>query len=196
MIYDQKIVTDLIEEIRINSLCALTKCSKLKELYQKLKIIFNRINDQLFWITPFEVVISPTKDIIEPWYYDPKSQSKYSVLIERNGECCYIFRELDWSLDDEISVNKQIADRLGDWEIFHAPTNVRDIEALLKKNCWKFDKDKIPKIGDYPPEDTREILSWDKKYVLTGTTIDNMCRVTRDKWSEICRREYWFKNSD
>ncbi|MDN5565949.1 MAG: hypothetical protein L0G25_04025, partial [Psychrobacter sp.] len=81
--------------------------------------------------------------------------------------------------------NAKIAELLMSWQCLSVPLKVKDIKRLILESYWTFDINILPKLSSDTPEDTRELISWDEKCVLTGTNKENMCVISREKWNKI-----------
>jgi hypothetical protein len=123
----------------------------------------------------------------------PNWMSDKSIAIDSGR--FYLWLEQDkWCLNDEHYDVASISDELAQSEMLHRdPDTVRDLVELIVANNWKFSSERLPKFGGPKPNDLIEVLSWDERNILTGTTKENMSIVTRAEWTSIVSRESdWF----
>ena len=85
--------------------------------------------------------------------------------------------------------NAKIAELLMSWQCLSMSLKVKDVKRLILEGYWKFDMNIVPKLSSDTPNDTRELISWDDKCVLTGTNKHNMCVLSRREWDEIVSNE-------
>lgn len=72
------------------------------------------------------------------------------------------------------------------------PTNVKEIKELLEHGLMKFDPKKFPNFSESKPRDLNEVLSWDGKYILTGTNVGNLKVLTYNEWGNLIKRENFY----
>lgn len=128
------------------------------------------------------------------FYQTPPNWMSYKSIAIDSGRF-YLWLEQDkWCLNDEHYDVASISDELAQSEMLHRdPDTVRDLVELIVANNWKFSSERLPKFGGPKPNDLIEVLSWDERNILTGTTKENMSIVTRAEWTSIVSRESdWF----
>ena len=171
----------------------LQTCAEIDLLFPELRKYFEFISRQVPWIDSFMLTCEKTSQHIEFYYYDPETQSAEAIVLKQNSEFQFLFREEDhWNLNDEVRDNEEIAREILTWSALRDPQTVREVMDLIKNGFWRFDAQQIPKLSGEPPVDLREVISWDDKCVLTGTTIQNMDVITREEWQRIVAREHWY----
>lgn len=173
---------------------ALNNYDDVESLYLNINKIYEEIQVTQPWLEPFTIKIDKTTNHLEFYYYCSAVHSENCVVISTMNEYGFIFRDLDrWILcDDYDRSNTRIAELLMSWRCLSTPSKVKEIKRLILKGYWKFDVDIVPKLSSETPSDTRELISWDDKCVLTGTNKENMCVLSRKEWDKIVLNENKF----
>lgn len=171
----------------------LDSCSNVEILYQNINHMYKQIAGAQPWLESFTVRIDKTVDNRDFWYNCVESQSEDCVVISLGKKYSYIFREFSgWNLDDDLMENKKIAAYLMSSECLSIPLKVVDVKKMILTGYWKFDANLVPKLTSETPKDIRELISWDKKCVLTATNKDNMCVISRKEWDKTISNENKF----
>lgn len=169
---------------------ALDECNNIKDLFEKICDIYKDISFQKPWLETINISMDQTAIVSDYRYHSQEPLSDMCILISLNKNYTYIIKEFnEWNLNDFLAKNIEIAEHLMNWECLLLPSKVVDVKRLILTGYWKFDKKMIPKLSSNIPEDTRELISWDEKCVLTGTTRNNMVVMTRKEWSEMIKNE-------
>ncbi len=174
---------------------SLSTNHEVHKLHESLAFAFNDVNVELPWLTPFQLTVERTQDHIASYYWDINRHSAYTVAIRQGNRLAPIWREDDgWSLNDEYFSVDQISASLSNWPSLVYPRNVKAIKEHLDSGNWAFDLKCIPVLDSKPPADLVEVISWDAKNILVGTTLKNLAVLTREEWSRMGNRERWFEN--
>ena len=171
----------------------LNACNNVEDLYLAINKIYQEIQVAQPWLESISITKDRTDSFVEFYYYFPDTMSEDCVTLNLKDEYSCIFIDSDkWCLDNEINKNVQIARRLMSWKCLSLPSKVVEIKKLILDGYWKFDANIVPKLSLNIPNDTRELISWDDKCVLTAITRDNMCVISREEWNVIVTNESKF----
>lgn len=167
----------------------LNEISEVKELSTQLEKYFSDLNNRFLYLEKFEFNITDTKDVMNaPWLYHPKFYSEKSIEIKQNNQFKYIWKnETCWESDEFENYN-EISKHISNWTCFDFPKGMSSMLELIKNGFWKLIKS-LPILSGKKLNDTNEVYSWDDKYVLIGTTIENIDFVTHDEWMRITKEE-------
>jgi len=130
------------------------------------------------------------------YFYQLDPTSPSAIMIEHVGYKSFLWQErYEWCLDDSYFNIDDIVGNLSDAELFRMfPENVRELHKLLKMQYWEFKPELFPLYDNRGPNDMREILSFDKNYVLAGLTLENIEVIRRQDWNRLCdNEERWFE---
>lgn len=184
--YQQK--CDLLKS---SILSILNQSKDIDELFYKVNTYLQNINKDFKHIKDFEIGLIPTKSVVEPWYYDSNYYSEKAIEITQNKQKKYIWiNDGQWESDYSDS-NDQIAGFLSTWLCFEFPNNIKSMLRLIKEGYWLLSLD-LPILSEKLLVDTDEVYSWDDKYVLTGTSINNIEMITIEHWNRIIKNEKIF----
>ena len=179
---------------------ALSSTQQIPQALQRIASTYSTIKNDLLLCTPFRIEPIPTDSLRYSIYYqDGINMSKMSIMISHINYDAYLWTDCgQWYLDDYYSDIKEIAIKMSEAPVFQrVPENIRELYSLIKEGYWEFDGNSMPYFDGLAPDDCDEVLSWDKRYILTGTDAKNMSIVKRDEWDKICKREKnWFKTND
>lgn len=177
----------------------LNACNNVEDLYLAINKIYQEIQVAQPWLESISIGRDETHNFVEPYYYCPDTMSEDCITLRLEGEYSFIYKNYgEWILDDEwskyseINKNQFIAKSLMSWECLSLPSKVVEIKKLILDGYWIFDANIVPKLSSDIPKDTRELINWDDKCVLTATTKDNMCVISREEWNIIITNENKF----
>ncbi|QER39878.1 hypothetical protein F2A31_09180 [Acinetobacter suaedae] len=172
------------------------KEQNLEELKNSIQQLFSKILKVYPYLKPPTFSIIPTKSLeFIVWYQDPNAITE-TLLIEQNSSEAYIWKGADqkWYLDDLYSEPHKIACKL--IEImpgFHSlPENPREVKHLLEIGIMYFNANIFPKFSERKLEDDREVLTWDDRFLLVGTQLENLRIYSHKQWSDLVSRENYY----
>ncbi|MCH7336770.1 hypothetical protein [Acinetobacter sp. NIPH 2699] len=178
----------------------ITELASIIHKEEKLETLKNAI-EQLFYeilknypylkLPSFSTI--PTKSLeFSVWYQDPNAITE-TLLIEQNSFAAYIWKcdDQKWYLDDLYSDRCEIASQLIEsMPVFHSiPENPKEVQHLLEIGIMHFDAILFPKFSERKPEDCREVLTWDERFLLVGTQLNNLRIYSYDEWKALIHRE-------
>lgn len=176
---------------------SLTLFDTIEDTLNKLKAAFDLIYQEEPLIKPCTFRLTKTNKLP---YFDrncfwPNSMSQLAIEIS-DPSCCehalqHLWRDGDeWNFAEEYNTPATIAREICNAPIFtNIPECVHDLDYLLVCNAWTFILERMPTFDGNPPKDQLEVISWDKKFVLVGTQIENIEVLSREEWSNILSRE-------
>ncbi|NCU22444.1 hypothetical protein DZC41_02935 [Acinetobacter haemolyticus] len=172
------------------------KEQNLEELKISIQQLFSKILKAYPYLKPPTFSIIPTKSLeFIVWYQDPNAVTD-TLLIEQNGSDAYIWKGVDqkWYLDDFYSEPHQIACKLIEiMPVFHSlPENPREVKHLLEIGIMDFDANFFPKFSERKLEDDREVLTWDDRFLLVGTQLENLKIYSHKQWNDLVNRENYY----
>lgn len=172
------------------------KEQNLEELKISIQQLFSRILKAYPYLKLPTFSIVPTKSLeFIVWYQDPNAITE-TLLIEQNGSDAYIWKCADqkWYLDDLYSEPHQIARKLiENIPVFHSiPENPREVKHLLEIGMMHFDACIFPKFSERKLEDDREVLTWDDRFLLVGTQLENLKIYSHEEWKALVNRENYY----
>lgn len=169
----------------------LKQNNKTSEVFVEIKLLFDTINSSHLWIKPFSVALGFMKNHLFLFeHYYPNNLDKQGIVISQaNEKKCLFYHEGEWVLDDDFFEINEIAKVLSHWKVFESPKSVYGIKKLIDAGLWAFDTEELPKISGSTPKDITEIVSWDDKRVLHGTTKENAVIMSREEWNSLVERE-------
>ena len=173
---------------------ALNNYDDVESLYLNINKIYKEIQIAQPWLEPFAVKLDKTTNHLEFYYYCAETHLENCVVISTKNEYGFIFGDSHrWNLCDDYDMsNAKIAELLMSWRCLFMPLKVKEVKRQILEGYWKFDVDVIPKLSSDTPSDTRELISWDDKCILTGTNKENMCVLSRKDWNKIILNENKF----
>ncbi|CAI3117560.1 hypothetical protein MWMV7_MWMV7_01022 [Acinetobacter calcoaceticus] len=174
----------------------LYKEQNLEELNSLIQKLFSRILKAYPYIKLPVFSIIPTKDLeFTVWYQNPNAITE-TLLIKQNNFEAYIWKSSDqkWYLDDLYSEPHQIAKKIIERiPMFHSiPENPREVKYLLEIGVIHFDPKFFPKFSEIKLEDTHEILTWDDRFLLIGTRLNNLKIYSHEEWKDLIDRENYY----
>ncbi|MFW1952873.1 hypothetical protein [Acinetobacter beijerinckii] len=169
------------------------KEQSLEELKISIQQLFSKILKAYPYLKLPTFSIIPTKSLeFIVWYQDPNAVTE-TLLIEQNCSDAYIWKGADqkWYLDDFYSEPHQIACKLIEIiPVFHSlPENPRELKHLLEIGIMHFDANFFPKFSERKLEDCREVLTWDERFLLVGTQLENLKIYSHEEWKALIDRE-------
>ncbi|EXB27678.1 hypothetical protein J537_1252 [Acinetobacter baumannii 1437282] len=174
------------------------KEQNIEELKISIQQLFSKILKAYPYLKPPTFSIIPTKSLeFIVWYQDPNAVTE-TLLIEQNGSDAYIWKGTDqkWYLDDFYSEPYQIACKLIEIiPVFHSfPENPREVKHLLEIGIMDFDANFCPKFSERKLEDDREVLTWDDRFLLVGTQLENLKLYSHEEWKALIDRDNYHLN--
>ena len=169
-------------------------------LLESIKNLFLKV------LKPYPYMNSPELKLISTdslkfsvWYQDPNAITE--TLNIHQTECdLYLWRCADqkWYLNDLYNNPEEISMMLLDGiPCFKCiPENPREVQDLLKNKLMHFDLDKFPIFSEKAPLDKREVLTWDDRFILVGTHVENLKIYSHREWGDLIQRENYFKYND
>ncbi|HEX9061283.1 MAG TPA: hypothetical protein VF941_13975 [Clostridia bacterium] len=177
------------DSIKSSILCFLNQNIDIDIVCNEINICFKSVNLESEYIKNFEIGLVPTKDVIsEPWFYDPKYYSEKAIEISQSKQKKYIWIENGKWENDYHNSNDKIAGYLSDWSCFEFPKNIKSMLYLIREGHRTLNPN-LPILSEKTIIDTNEVYSWDDKYVLTGTSIENIAMITIEQWERIVKNE-------
>ena len=130
------------------------------------------------------------------WYQDPQAMTE-TLNIHQNQCDLYLWRCVDqkWYLDDLYHDVSEITEQiLKSIPAFHSiPENPKEVKTLLENGLMDFKPETFPKFSEKIPNDLNEVLTWDARFLLVGTNIENLKTYTLKEWEDLVQRENYFK---
>jgi hypothetical protein len=193
-------------------LCFLNQSKNIDELYRRINPYIQSLNSEFNYLKNFEVGFDITRGVmLEPWYYDPKYYSEVAIKISQNKQKKFVWinegrweSEYSWHAEgywESSKINEGIASELSEWICLDFPKDIKSMLSLIKEGYWLLNS-QLPILSEKSMKDTNEVYSWDDKYVLTGTNIENIDMITIGHWERIVENEKcygymnWNKNDN
>ncbi|MDH5180495.1 MAG: hypothetical protein OEZ39_19425 [Gammaproteobacteria bacterium] len=193
----QQLLKETAENLEKCVLHGLKICRSLEGMKEILTGCFAGVIEKMAWVKPFHIYLDQTKDYIPSYYFDSDSYSQQCLVINNGPDEQFLYlNEKNWNLNDYEENLQIIAGHLVKWQALSCPKNVMAVQELIEKDCWELSAKTLPRLSDNVPADTEELLSWDDKCVLTGTSKENMMVITRQQWDKIVENETWFKDQE
>lgn len=174
---------------------AFHKAKDVPDALSLLSCVYKEIESDHPYFSSFELVSIDTRRIQYTVYYqEPPGISETTIKIKNIGYEGHIWKDGDgWCLDDTYWGADRISEELVKcFIVTNYPENVKELKALLEGGFWSLCPN-LPCFGGQLPEDINEVISWDRRFVLVGTKLDNLSITSRDDWDELCKREQnWF----
>lgn len=174
------------------------KKQKVEDLERAIKDLVSLMLKDYPYLKPPKFSIIPTKTLaFSVWYEEPNAITE-TLLIEQNGFTAYLWRcdDQKWYLDDFYSEPYQIACKLIEIiPVFHSlPENPREVKHLLEIGIMDFDANFFPKFSERKLEDDREVLTWNDRFLLVGTQLENLKLYSHEEWKALIDRENYHLN--
>lgn len=174
----------------------INKKQKVEDLETAINILFSSILSNYPYLKPPKFSIIPTQSLaFSVWYQDPNAITE-TLLIEQNGFTAYLWRcdDQKWYLDDLDSEPHEIARKLiENIPVFHSiPENPKEIKHLLEIGLIYFNPILFPCFSNKKLVDCREVLTWDDRFLLVGTQLNNLKLYSHEEWKALIDRENYY----
>lgn len=174
------------------------KKQKVEDLETAIKDLVSLILKDYPYLKPPKFSIIPTKTLaFSVWYQEPNAITE-TLMIEQNGFTAYLWRcdDQKWYLDDLDSEPHEIARKLiENIPVFHSiPENPKEIKHLLEVGIMHFNAILFPNFSNKELEDSREVLTWDDRFLLVGTQVNNLKLYSHEEWKALIDRENYHLN--
>jgi hypothetical protein len=176
----------------------INKKQKVEDLETAIKDLVSLMLKDYPYLKPPKFSIIPTKNLaFSVWYQEPNAITE-TLMIEQNGFTAYLWRcdDQKWYLDDLDSEPHEIARKLiENIPVFHSiPENPREIKHLLEVGIMHFNTILFPNFSNKELEDSREVLTWDDRFLLVGTQVNNLKLYSHEEWKALIDRENYHLN--
>ncbi|NUF24553.1 hypothetical protein HUN23_17495, partial [Acinetobacter oleivorans] len=176
----------------------INKKQKVEDLETAIKDLVSLMLKDYPYLKPPKFSIIPTKTLaFSVWYQEPNAITE-TLMIEQNGFTAYLWRcdDQKWYLDDLDSEPHEIARKLiGNIPVFHSiPENPKEIKHLLEVGIMHFNTISFPNFSNKELEDSREVLTWDDRFLLIGTQVNNLKLYSHEEWKALIDRENYHSN--
>ena len=166
-------------------------------LMEKLKLLFKRVLECYPYMRLPEFKIIPTESLkFSIWYQEPDAITE-TLNIRQEKTDLYLWRCIDkkWYLNDLYSDNDVIADVfLNEIIIFHIiPENPKEVKTLLENGLMDFKPENFPKFSEKKVTDLNEVLTWDDRFILVGTNVENLKIYNYQEWDKLIQRENFYQ---
>lgn len=159
--------------------------------------IYTEATNEIKLAKPFKIELIDSESIQYSVYYqEPINMSSQTISITHKGYNVYLWMDSEgWCLDDSFYGYNEISISLANAPLFDKiPENVKELRPLMLDEYWEFKINEMPFYTGIKPTDSEEVLSWDDRYLLVGTNIENITLVSREDWDRLCNNEcHWFK---
>lgn len=171
----------------------LNEKQKIEELESSIQQLFFTILKDYPYLKSPTFSIIPTKALeFIVWYQDPNAITE-TLLIKQNSFDAYLWRCDDekWYLNDLDFESAEIASKIiANVPVFNSiPENPKETKYLLEIGLIHFDERVLPHFSDRKPEDFREVLTWDDRFLLVGTQLNNLKLYSHEEWKALIDRE-------
>lgn len=176
----------------------INKKQKVEDLETAIKDLVSLMLKDYPYLKPPKFSIIPTKTLaFSVWYQEPNAITE-TLMIEQNGFTAYLWRcdDQKWYLDDLDSEPHEIARKLiENIPVFHSiPENPIEIKHLLEVGIMHFNTILFPNFSNKELEDSREVLTWDDRFLLVGTQVNNLKLYSHEEWKALIDRENYHLN--
>ncbi|NUF33096.1 hypothetical protein HUN19_03795 [Acinetobacter oleivorans] len=176
----------------------INKKQKVEDLETAIKDLVSLMLKDYPYLKPPKFSIIPTKTLaFSVWYQEPNAITE-TLMIEQNGFTAYLWRcdDQKWYLDDLDSEPHEIARKLiGNIPVFHSiPENPKEIKYLLEVGIMHINTISFPNFSNKELEDSREVLTWDDRFLLIGTQVNNLKLYSHEEWKALIDRENYHLN--
>lgn len=190
---------NLSEQQKAKFVSIFSESFGLDILQNRLQSFFEEVFQNYPYLKLPQMDIVSTASLKYQVYYQEPDADPETLTIGIGHWNIYIWRTLDgnWCLDDlyeePIGI---VAEILTLCPLFlMIPKNVKNLKELLEigmileKHLFQ-----LPKFSEIQPDDCREVLSWDGRYLLTGNKVENLKLYSYREWDELIQRENFFNN--
>ena len=168
----------------------------LKESLRKLFLDFLK-NHSYMSLPEFKIVFTESLQF-SVWYQDPEAITE-TLHIHQEKCDLYLWRCTDgkWYLDDLYNNASEIIEQiLARIPIFHKiPENPKEVKTLLENGLMDFKPEIFPIFSKNKPNDLKEVLTWDDRFLLVGTKVENLKIYSLKEWDDLIERENYLKNN-
>ncbi|QOW45681.1 MULTISPECIES: hypothetical protein [Acinetobacter] len=170
---------------------------EVEVLLEKIRLLFTKIlfNFSYMKLPNFQIILTGSLKF-SVWYQEPNAITE-TLNIHQEKCDLYLWRCVDqkWYLDDLYSDVNEVAEQiLKSIPAFHStPENPKEVKTLLENGLMNFEPEIFPKFSETIPDDLNEVLTWDDRFVLVGTSVENLKIYTYKEWNELIERENFYK---
>ncbi|AWL28519.1 hypothetical protein DJ533_08055 [Acinetobacter defluvii] len=188
-----------LEDYRTEFVHIFQSTDDVEILLENLKNLFLKI------LQPYDCMVLPKFQIISTgslqfsvWYQDPDAITETLNIHQKKCDL-YLWRCSDqkWYLDDLYDdINEIVEQIFKNIPAFHLiPENPKEVKALLENGLMDFKPEAFPKFSEKIPSDLNEVLTWDDRFLLVGTNIENLKIYSWKEWDDLIERENYLKNN-
>ncbi len=162
------------------------------------QLFLKMLNCDLYMTMPGIRIIATESLQYSVWCENPCAETE-TVNIHQ-GKCdLYLWRCADqkWYLNDLYDDIHEIAEKiLTDIPVFKSiPENPKEVKTLLENGLMIFKPKIFPVFSKIKPHDLNEVLTWDDRFLLVGTKVENLKVYSYEEWNDLIIRENYFKNN-
>ena len=189
-----------LQDYKIELIQILSNTKAVEILKESLrKLLLEVLKNNSYMSLP-EFKIVPTESLqFSVWYQDPDAITE-TLRIHQEKCDLYLWRCTDekWYLDDLYNNASEITEQiLARIPIFHKiPENPKEVKALLESGLMDFKPEIFPIFSKNKPNDLNEVLTWDDRFLLVGTKVENLKIYSLTEWDMLIEREDFIKKSD
>lgn len=165
-------------------------------LLENFKKLFLRILHLYAYMALPKFQIFSTESLkFSVWYQDPDAITETLNIFQRPCDL-YLWRCSDqqWHLNDLYDDINEISDKIiTGVPIFNSiPENPKEVKILLENGLMDFKPDIFPIFSVKKLGDIAEVLTWDDRFILVGTHIENLKIYSHKEWDDLIRRENFY----
>ncbi|AXY56442.1 hypothetical protein CDG60_07575 [Acinetobacter chinensis] len=186
-----------LQDYKIELLQILSNTKDVELLKESLRKLFLDIlkNYSYMSLPEFKIVLTESLKF-SAWYQDPDAITE--TLSIHQGKCdLYLWKCADqkWYLDDLYDDINEITEQiLARIPIFHLiPENPREVKILLESGLMVFKPEMFPVFSKIEPNDLNEVLTWDDRFLLVGTKVENLKIYSLEEWGGLVGRENFYR---
>lgn len=188
-----------LQDYKIDLINIFSNTMYVEILAEKLKQLFIEILKRHPYIRLPELKIVPTKSLQHSvWYQEPNAITE-TLNIHQEKCDLYLWRCADqnWYLDDLYSDVSEVAEQiLKSIPAFHStPENPKEVKTLLENGLMNFKPETFPKFSEKILGDLNEVLTWDERFLLVGTSVENLKIYNHKEWNDLIRRENFYQEN-
>ena len=186
-----------LQDYKIELIQILSNTKNVEILKESLKQLFLEVlkNHSYMYLPEFKIV--PTERLqFSVWYQDPDAITE-TLHIHQEKCDLYLWKCADqkWYLDDLYSdMNDIAAQILARIPIFYSiPENPKEVKTLLENGLMLFKPEIFPVFSKIEPNDLNEVLTWDDRFLLVGTKVENLKNYSWKEWDDLIGRENFYR---